>query len=99
MFKQVMESIFALGDSVMKGIVEDCSRAAGSIKYIISTLSFAEICRKRLGIEIVNLARFGGTIDQGLGLVERHKELVNDSNYCVIEYSGNDCSYHWSDIS
>ena len=94
-----MDNIFAIGDSIMKGIVEDCSRAAGSIRYMISNLSFAEICRKRLGLEIRNLARFGGTIDQGMGLVERHKELVSDSKYCVIEYGGNDCSYHWSDIS
>lgn len=94
-----MESIFALGDSVMKGIVEDCCRASGSIRYMISNLSFAEICRKRLGLDIRNLARFGGTIDQGLGLVERHNELVSESKYCVIEYGGNDCSYHWNDIS
>lgn len=72
-----MDNIFAIGDSVMKGIVEDSSRAAGSIRYMISNLSFAEICRKRLGLDIRNLARFGGTIDQGLGLVERHKELVS----------------------
>lgn len=94
-----MNSICAIGDSVMKGIVEDCSRAADTIKYMISNMSFAEICRSRLGLDITNLARFGGTIDQGLGLIERHKELVRNSKYCVIEYGGNDCSYHWNEIS
>lgn len=46
----------------MKGIVEDCSRVAGSVKYMISNLSFAEICSYRLGLDIRNYARFGGTV-------------------------------------
>lgn len=94
-----MNKICAFGDSVMKGIVEDCSRVAGSVKYMISNLSFAEICRSRLGLDIRNYARFGGTINQGMDLVEKHKDDVSDSRYCVIEYGGNDCSYHWDEIS
>ena len=46
-----MNKICAFGDSVMKGIVEDCSRVAGSVKYMISNLSFAEICSSRLGLD------------------------------------------------
>lgn len=57
-----MNKICAFGDSVMKGIVEDCSRVAGSVKYMISNLSFAEICSYRLGLDIRNYARFGGTV-------------------------------------
>lgn len=94
-----MNKICAFGDSVMKGIVEDCSRVAGSVKYMISNLSFAEICSSRLGLDIRNYARFGGTINQGMDLVEKHKDDVSDSRYCVIEYGGNDCSYHWDEIS
>ena len=94
-----MNKICSFGDSVMKGIVEDCSRVAGSVKYMISNLSFAEICSSRLGLDIRNYARFGGTINQGMDLVEKHKDDVSDSRYCVIEYGGNDCSYHWDEIS
>ena len=94
-----MNKICAFGDSVMRGIVEDCSRAADSIKYMISNLSFAELCSSRLGLEIKNFARFGGTINQGMDLVSKHDGEVSDSRYCVIEYGGNDCSYHWNEIS
>ena len=69
-----MNKICAFGDSVMKGIVEDCSRVAGSVKYMISNLSFAEICSSRLGLDIRNYARFGGTINQGMDLVDKHKD-------------------------
>lgn len=84
--------ICAFGDSVMKGIIEDCSRAADTIKYKISNFSFVELCRERLGLDILNFAKFGGTINQGINLVEKNREKVSGSTYCVIEYGGNDCS-------
>jgi len=83
----------------MRGIVEDCSRAAESIKYLISDLSFAKLCGSRLGLEIKNFARFGGTISQGMDILSKHDGEVADSRYCVIEYGGNDCSYRWNEIS
>lgn len=94
-----MNKICAFGDSVMRGIVEDCSRAAGSVKYMISNLSFAELCSSRLGLDIKNFARFGGTINQGMDIVAKHDVEVADSRYCVIEYGGNDCSYRWDEVS
>ena len=71
-----MNKICAFGDSVMKGIVEDYSRVTDSIKYIISNFSFAELCSLRLGLDIKNYARFGGTINQGMDLVEKHKDEI-----------------------
>lgn len=94
-----MRKICAFGDSVMRGIVEDCSRKADTIRYMISSFSFAEICKTRLGLEVCNFARFGGTINQGIGLVEKHSDQVSGSNCCLIEYGGNDCSFKWNEVS
>lgn len=94
-----MNTICAFGDSVMRGIVEDCSRNAEPVKYMISNFSFAELCSRRLGFNIRNFARFGGTINQGIGLVEKYRDEVAESRYCVIEYGGNDCSYRWNEVS
>ena len=70
----------------MKGIVEDCSRVAGSVKYMISNLSFAEICSSRLGLDIRNYARFGGTINQGMDLVEKHKVQIELYKEVLFHY-------------
>ncbi len=94
-----MSMICAFGDSVMKGIIEDCSRAADTIKYKISNFSFVELCRERMGLDILIFAKFGGTINQGINLVEKNREKVSGSTYCVIEYGGNDCSYRWDEVS
>lgn len=94
-----MKKICAFGDSVMRGIVQDCSHTTDTIKYMISNFSFAELCTKRLGLEIYNYARFGGTINQGISLVERYGNRVSDSNYCVVEYGGNDCSFRWNEVA
>lgn len=94
-----MYKICAFGDSVMKGIVEKNDPQSNSDKYIISDDSFVKNCSKRLGITVSNFARFGGTVTQGIKLIDRYKEQVSSSHFTIIEYGGNDCSFKWSEVS
>lgn len=95
-----MYRICAFGDSVMKGIVEDKSTTSqGTPKYIISRESFVERCSKLLDLKVENYARFGGTVPQGMNMIDRHLDEVTGSNYVIVEYGGNDCSYQWADVA
>jgi len=89
--------ICAIGDSVLKGIVEDYS--TGSPKYAISDKCFADICSDRLELPIRNFARFGATVNNGVAMADRYQNEISQSDFCVIEFGGNDCSFKWNEIS
>lgn len=94
-----MYNICAFGDSVMKGVIEKDNPRSEADKYFISMDSFVERCSKRLGLSVSNFARFGGTVSQGMKLFDRHQEQVSRSQFSIIEYGGNDCSFKWSEIA
>lgn len=95
-----LKSVCAFGDSVMKGIVVDKENSpADGIKYKISNNSFASRCRRNLGIELENFARFGGVVTQGLKFANRYCEKIKNSDYVLFEYGGNDCDYNWTRIA
>ncbi len=91
------KKISAIGDSVLKGIVEDYS--TGAPKYTISDHSFADICSNRLELPIKNFARFGATVSNGVTMTERYRNEISESDFCVVEFGGNDCSFKWDEIS
>lgn len=94
------KSVCAFGDSVMKGIVVDKENSpADGIKYKISDKGFAARCRRSLGIEVENFARFGGVVSQGMKFVNRYAEKIRQSDYVLFEYGGNDCDYNWAAIA
>ena len=81
------KSVCAFGDSVMKGIVVDKENSpADGIKYKISDKGFAARCRRSLGIEVENFARFGGVVSQGMKFVNRYAEKIRQSDYVLFEY-------------
>ena len=95
-----LKSVCAFGDSVMKGIVVDKENSSADVvKYKISDDGFAARCRRNLGIEIDNYARFGGVVSQGMKFVNRYIERVRRSDYVLFEYGGNDCDYDWAAIA
>lgn len=95
-----LKTVCAFGDSVMKGIVVDKENSpADGIKYKISDMGFAARCRRNLGIEVENFARFGGVVSQGMKFVSRYADKVKRSDYVLFEYGGNDCDYNWAAIA
>ena len=92
--------ICAFGDSVMKGIVTDSHQDdEGKMKYRISSDGFVNKCEQLFGLKIFNYACFGSTTAQGKKYMERHLAEIQQSDYVVFEYGGNDCDYNWSKIS
>lgn len=98
--ERVLKSVCGFGDSVMKGIVIDKENSpTGSIKYKISDNGFASRCRRNLGIEVENFARFGSTVAHAMKFVKRYSDNIAQSDYVLFEYGGNDCNFDWAAIS
>lgn len=88
-----MTKICAFGDSVLKGIVLD------NDKYKISRNSFSNICENALGIKIENKAKFGSTIATGEKSLTKNINQLEDADYVVFEFGGNDCDFNWKEVS
>lgn len=89
------ETVFVWGDSLARGIVWNEARK----RHAYSKTSAVEIAASRLGIEIVNRAKFGCTAPQGLELMERDVESGISCDAAMIEFGGNDCNFNWQAIS
>ena len=93
-------TVCCFGDSVMKGIVVDKENSpADGFKYKISDMGFAARCRRTLGIEVENFARFGGMVTQGMKFIKRYADRIKSADYVLFDYGGNDCDYNWAEIS
>ena len=88
-----MTKICAFGDSVLKGIVLD------NDKYKISKNNFSNICKNTLGIYIENKAKFGSTILVGEKSLIKNFNGLENADYVVFEFGGNDCDFNWKEIS
>ncbi|MGM9767998.1 MAG: SGNH/GDSL hydrolase family protein [Candidatus Cryptobacteroides sp.] len=93
--------IVSFGDSVMKGIVteNEGNDYGDKLRYVISDKSFTSLCEKRLGARITNFGRFGNTARRGLRDVKRHFLQIEDAQYALLEFGGNDSNYDWKAIS
>ena len=95
-----VRAVCGFGDSVMKGIVVDRENSpVDGIKYKISDKGFAARCRRNLGIDVENFARFGGMVTHGMKFLNRYADKVKEADYVLFEYGGNDCDYKWAEIS
>lgn len=95
-----LKSVCAFGDSVMKGIVVDKENSPeNGLKYKISDMGFAARCRRSLGIEVENFARFGGMVTHGMKFINRYADRIKHTDYVLFEYGGNDCDFNWAEIS
>ena len=89
------QRVVVWGDSLAKGVVWNEARK----RHAYSKLTAVDIAADKLGIEIVNRAKFGCTAPQGMELMERDG---NDGIVCdtaVIEFGGNDCNFDWAAVS
>ncbi len=82
------------GDSLMKGTVIDCA-----YRYHATVNSYLDKLYQRFRIEADNRARFGITIDKGHSLLKQDIESGLDCDFALIEFGGNDCNFHWDEIS
>ena len=95
-----LRTVCCFGDSVMKGIVVDEKNSpVDGLKYKISDMGFAARCRRTLGIEVENFARFGGMVTHGMKFVDRYAETIKSADYVLFDYGGNDCDFNWAQIS
>jgi acyl-CoA thioesterase I len=89
------ENVVVWGDSLAKGVVWNNTRK----RLGYSKTTAVEVAAERLGIDIVNRAKFGFTAPQGLEMMERDisEGIVCDT--AVIEFGGNDCNFNWAEVS
>ena len=90
-----MSEVYAFGDSVLRGVIEENG------KYQFLEKSFSNICENALGITVINKAKFGSTVASGEKSLERSQKRLplSDWRYVIFEFGGNDCDFNWPEIS
>ncbi len=87
--------ICIFGDSIGKGVVYDSCLA----RYVPSDKGFAKLIEQEKGCEIVNFSRYGCTVTRGIELMEKNTAKMEDSDYVLLEFGGNDSDFNWQQIS
>ena len=54
---------------------------------------------KERGYEVINSSRMGATVEMGEALIKKKLTVPADDTTVILEYGGNDCDFHWADIS
>ncbi|MEG2200508.1 MAG: SGNH/GDSL hydrolase family protein, partial [Anaerovorax sp.] len=83
------------GDSVTKGIVYDDEKE----KYVFLEDSFVHLFQQEQQIGVKNFSKFGCTTCKGVKILDAHVEELENFDYTVLEFGGNDCDYNWKDVS
>jgi len=91
----MINSVCIFGDSVAKGVIYDAVKN----KYSLLKESFANIVQQKQRILISNYAKFGSTISTGSSILGRHLNELQQYDYILLEFGGNDCDYDWSLVS
>ena len=89
------EKVVIWGDSLAKGVIWNNERR----RHGYSRTTAAEIVAEKLGVEIVNRAKFGYTAPQGLEMMERDFAEGIVCETALLEFGGNDCNFDWAAIS
>nr|WP_319487599.1 SGNH/GDSL hydrolase family protein [uncultured Caproiciproducens sp.] len=91
----MIQSVCVFGDSVAKGIVFDSVRN----RYILLKDSFVSMIEKNTHIVISNFSKFGCTVTKGGEVLKKHESELNQYDYTVLEFGGNDCDFNWAEVS
>ena len=102
-----MNTVFILGDSIMKGVIFTGDSSDCKYKLYGDNKSFDGLADR--GIEIMNRSRMGATITyarEKLGRLigiksssDTERKGKPDDFGVIFEYGGNDCDYKWAEIS
>jgi lysophospholipase L1-like esterase len=90
--------IIALGDSIIKGVVLNIE-ANGKLHYALSDQTIVDQVAQHTHHEVVNLGKMGCTIQAGERIIDRHVEGVENAEYALLCYGGNDSDYDWRAIA
>ena len=85
------QSFCVFGDSIASGIILDKARN----KYVL----MKDWLKSRGSSAVQNFARFGCTIGRGSDIVKKHLADVNNYDFTILEFGGNDCDYDWKAIA
>lgn len=81
------------GDSILRATVPD-----EAFRYHFHGNDFLAAV-KGLPVKIVNRAKFGATVERGRAVMEADLQKAEHYDYALLEYGGNDCNFHWDQIS
>lgn len=95
MEQQKQETVVVWGDSLAKGVLWNDRRK----RHGYSRVTAAEIAGEKLGIHVLNRAKFGYTAPQGLEMMERDITEGIACDTAFLEFGGNDCNFNWAEIS
>ena len=83
------------GDSIGKGIIYDKDKG----RYVPLDKSFVKLVENEENCEIENFSRFGCTVTKGEQLVDKNAEKIENSDFVVLEFGGNDSDHDWKKIA
>ena len=89
------EIVVVWGDSLAKGVVWNDQRK----RLGYSKVTAAQVAGEKLGIQVLNRAKFGYTAPQGLDMMERDLAEGITCDTAFLEFGGNDCNFKWEEIS
>jgi len=90
-----METVVVWGDSLAKGVVWNEQRKR--LGYSLKTA--ADVAAEKLGLQVLNRAKFGYTAPQGFAMMERDFAEGITCDTAFLEFGGNDCNFKWAEIS
>ena len=90
--------IIALGDSIIKGVVLNIE-SNGKLHYALSDYNIVDQVASKTNHEVVNLGKMGCTIETGERILDRHIGSIENAEYALLCYGGNDSDYNWRAIA
>jgi acyl-CoA thioesterase I len=87
-------TIVVLGDSISRGVIYDEEKK----KHSLLLDSFTNLVREHLKGGVINAAKFGSTIVDGIQRLS-NDVLRRKPDIVLIEFGGNDCDYKWDQIA
>jgi lysophospholipase L1-like esterase len=88
----------ALGDSIIKGVVLNIE-VNGKMHYAMTEHNIIDQVADNLRTEVVNLGKMGCTVEAGERILDRHLPTIQDGEYVILCYGGNDSDYNWREIA
>lgn len=90
--------IIALGDSIIKGVVLNIE-SNGKLHYAMSDRNIVDQVANKTNHEAINLGKMGCTIETGERILDRHLGNIENAQYALLCYGGNDSDYNWRAIA
>lgn len=90
--------IIGLGDSIIKGVVMNVEET-GRMHYALIEDNIAERVASIKQMEAMNLGKMGCTIEAGERILDHHLPSIENAEYAILCYGGNDSDYNWRAIA